>query len=507
MMARSSTYGRIDAAQPDSPGDPPMTIIDYTGGPRPQSMINTAQQGPLLSVEANGEVVANQRDTIRKDRITKSKSVFGVDQIWEKEMAKLKLIQEQEDKEKEAARARADAEEMGGKKGKGIFKKDKGKGRAKDPISDTGIPTLAPPITSETNPGYDHGEREDGDGGVSPVKPISTLPPKLSFSPEKRMSTMMPIDANAPRRRAEGRGDLAGWSDSDDDEANERRRRAKAKAKAKAKVKPDRLQSDSDSEEDVPLSRLAKRPPQVIPMAIPEIPHSVTEESDEDEDIPLSKLKYPAAQITITSPVLQLGADADLGSGSLGLEIPASDLDPKAPSAPTAPIANTPIASMDDDDDLPLYLKKAAAIPPAVTGDDDVPLAFKLAEGRQSQFQAPQYPQMQEWSGMYPTMGYAPPASWYAGMPMPPTAQYPGSYHPYQGYQPVGMMPMGVQPMFPPMPTMPQFPSMGSMDIAAMVRPPDPSKNIDSWRQQVAIQPTPTGATGASVPVSARSST
>lgn len=67
---------------------------------RPTSMlVPSGHRQPLLGlvepdVAANGQRIEDGLPTRPTDRMTKSQSVFGVDKIWEREMAKLKIIQE-----------------------------------------------------------------------------------------------------------------------------------------------------------------------------------------------------------------------------------------------------------------------------------------------------------------------------------------------------------------------------------------------------------------------------
>ena len=51
---------------------------------------------PLLAFDDDGQLAETG---IRDSRVPQTKSVFGVDMLWEREMEKLKLIEEEERKE------------------------------------------------------------------------------------------------------------------------------------------------------------------------------------------------------------------------------------------------------------------------------------------------------------------------------------------------------------------------------------------------------------------------
>ncbi|ORX33404.1 hypothetical protein BD324DRAFT_640007 [Kockovaella imperatae] len=296
MMARPSQGQEVESIQPD-----------------------TAQRDTILQSKSNVDLAASH------DRISKSRSVFGVDQLWEKELAKLKVRQEEEARE---AAQQAAREALEGKK---RGKKDKGKGK----VTPTPIEPelLLPSSPVRTTMELGHGLP------ISPIKRLSGGPPRLSYSPAKAPPTMIPHLAGDERRAAAGKND--GWSSDGEDE----------------KQVPSPEVDDDDSDEDVPLSRLAPK-------------RSELDDDDSDEDVPLSKLATGKPNenrpVKLTSPTLNLDT-AEFGTSSLGLDIPGL----------------TPTTAAAQDDDVPLALRRPAT--QLLDAEDDIPLGLK----RQSAFASP----------------------------------------------------------------------------------------------------------------------
>jgi len=291
-------------------------------------------------------------DTLNvKDRMTKSKSVFGVDTIWEKEMAKLKIIQEQE-AEAAALRAAKEALEAKAKAKKKAKKLSTQKAPWELQLDDGDMSAME--MEQAEEPAYKAYDAYV----VSPVNRMPILPPQLAYSPDKAIH--MPVPDDAPRVRAETQGAIDAWSDSDDDAP-----KARDKTKGKTKAKP--VVSDSDSEEDVPLSKLAK--PNV---------HAARKmesgsESDSEEDVPLSKFRSPSVPVSL-APLALPGEN--IGAGSLGLHTQGT-----VPSLTQGVIVHQS-KNDEDDDDVPLMLRKN---PAAVEAEDDLPLGYKHADAVQRQ--------------------------------------------------------------------------------------------------------------------------
>lgn len=497
----------------------------------------TTRKGPLLQFDANGNLhespskpdypsgsaqplSPNQRRPRSHipslqppsrpiDRLTKSTSVFGVDEIWAKEMAKLKIIQAQEAAQLQIEQEAADEkekrkQEKKAKKEKKSKGKDKGKGQGQEYA----------PVALHDDPNAEFEGLASPEGYVlSPIKKSGDLPPMVQFSPEKP----------PPRPVADTVGQT--------DDLGGRREEEQAGP-------PRARYEESDSDDDIPLSKIKRTTP-AKPKAPP--PQPVVESSDdEDADIPLSQLrkaKLPPQTQSNTSPpkpILSLNTDFTpksseelLTTGSLGLTVPVSDVKTMQVLTQTStdrPTITRPTGGDDEDDDVPLLLRQAhIKATNTNTGtnanddDDDVPLgirqsmrhssynsfqshmipphpgAFMPPNPYSAYIQQPQYPQQWQHQAPYPPQSYMG-----MGMGYPGT---PGSgYLPYQ--PPPGMpmamtMPMNSNttghlpsppPVGMPMPgmpgmTMPPLPDFGLMDPTGAGPQHD---NIDNWRKAIA---------------------
>ncbi|WVQ69698.1 uncharacterized protein L199_007918 [Kwoniella botswanensis] len=510
MMARSTMY------------DPPTISFSPTSPPqpgsadRPHSMHHPgggAGRAPLLSFDSNGEIHPTSPNNLGvpdpQGRIAKSKSVFGVDQLWEKEMAKLKIIQEEE---KRAAEFRRKMEEE--KKMKRKSKKLKGKGKNRESF----VPPPPLDIPKDTS-------TEDV-LGISPIHRASDLPPALQYSPEKATAQRPEHerdneeeDNENEERRKLSLGSLFSPA-SDDENASESGPAPHDFAQtlnplAQNTGEPD---SDEDSEEDVPLSQLApanaKSRQSVFSASGSgrQVRTEVESESDSDEDVPLSKLPIAPRSPSITTRVTK-----PLGT-SLGLNLRSSSSSMSIPGVTNS--SRSPLSAEVDDeqaeDDLPLAVRQAKSkglkpITKAEIIEDDLPLGYKHAEKAQAQMAQRQFEQDQEnsrnsmmsfgngpyhgqaqsWMG-YPQMQMQMPMGPYGGMGMGM------GYNPNMSMPNLGMgmnmnMAMGIG--FNPY----QMPPMG-MDMGMNMNDFDPAMNgnnpgeaIDSWRKDVALAPVPTG--------------
>ncbi len=228
---------------------------------------------PLLQFDSNGDLRALQQSASR-GRIANSKSVFGVDQLWEKEMAKLKIIQEKD----EAGRIEHEAEEAKAKK-----KKDKGKGKAIDPSIE--FPQDEEQDLSATSSSFP---------SISPIKRASYLPPTLRIDLVSTGPPGLPVlTEGVPRKAAPSRLGLNDWFESDDESEREEGVRP-ARRLNKGKGRAVQETQSAGSEDDVPLSRLP--PAKVAPV--------MREDSsgDEEGDLPLSTLaKHSMTKSTLPS--------------------------------------------------------------------------------------------------------------------------------------------------------------------------------------------------------------
>ena len=116
------------------------------------------------------------------DRMSKSNSVFGIDQVWESEMARLKIRQAQEAEQARLVQEREEEEERRkrDKKDKKSKKDRKGKGKMRESDYQS--------IQDQLAVDRDQGLADD----ISPVQRVADLPPVLQFSPEKPPSHPKP---------------------------------------------------------------------------------------------------------------------------------------------------------------------------------------------------------------------------------------------------------------------------------------------------------------------------
>ena len=264
-------------------------------------------------------------------RMTNSRSVFGVDTLWEREMTKLREIEAQEEEE----RKRMEQEEQPEKK-----KGRKGKKKGQDPVQ------------VEAN-SYLEVERADG-SRVSIEPPILPNVQRATRAPPKAVEEVSDDDQSdnddpEPAGNAAA-GDAGDWfSDSDEDKplrttgVGLRYRNQGSRAE------------DGDSEEDLPLSTALNRAMQRQRATRLQLA------DDSDEEKPLSTLLQKAK--------------------------------PTAPAIPPINFDNLAGREEDDDDDdnKPLGLR-ASTIPnrspqKGDDDDDDRPLAFHPQQQRRTQYQ------------------------------------------------------------------------------------------------------------------------
>lgn len=410
----------------------PLLQFDENGQLEPTASLkmDPAAEGATDGPEGSAHPRTGDRLQVY-DRMSRSKSVFGVDEIWEKEMAKLKVIQEAEAREREKREAEEKAREEREEKRKGKKKRDKGKGTGKGKgkaVGREGAEDMGEQFDDSLPPGDGTG-REIGPSGISPIVKIPVLPPTLDYQPEQvpaQPRSHIGIEAPGVRVSRAGIGD---WESSDDDEegtGSKSKRRGNGKGKRNGNDNNEhdhdnnhgnnddyetRLDSEDD-EEDVPLSRLAR------PLHQAEAVES--EDDDEEEAIPLSRLRKPVSEVSAlaSNPILAVDTNTLSGSGSLGLTIPESKQD--------ATVEQQPSGGGVEDDDVPLLLRQAHVKATAAEKDgdgDDVPLGVRLRTGQMSQY-----------GSTYFHQGQVPPTSLYPVYPGQPQALYPGYGHEYNAY-------------------------------------------------------------------------
>ncbi|KAF7332198.1 hypothetical protein MKEN_00100800 [Mycena kentingensis (nom. inval.)] len=339
MMARDSAQRRstlIDLqGQTDAQGRP---LLQHTNSQQGINRLGSLNSKPLLNFddEANGLLPPPGPN----GRTPNSRSVFGVDTLWEREMAKLKEIEAKE-KAEEDARLVIEAEAEAARERKRAKKK-----------------------------------RKDGSvvGGLSPLP--SPRPDSASVSdlgqPESRIASAPPVlPAISPglRRPPPGKDD-----DSDSDDSGR-----DGPSQLPQKARDGWVSSDEEGAGPT-------RKPGTGPRYPNRAPKAPAQDDDSEEDLPLAATIDRAAQ---RATQLQVpGADSDE-------ERPLSDILRRTKlSLPSINFDRRSQSNVDDEeDDQPLGLR-ASRVAPSFTSpsshghgdDDDMPLAFHPEQQRRSQF-------------------------------------------------------------------------------------------------------------------------
>jgi hypothetical protein len=432
-------------------------------------------RAPLLAFDSNGYFPTNSVDE-KQDRISKSTSVFGVDQLWEKEMIKLKIIQERQERERVEKEANGKEEEAKMERkwlGKGR-KKDKGKGKAVSSTYNIGLIQTENRIMS---------------------KNLDSVSTEQLVSDPPRMSSHLHIDGTSGTVPLLGIGDedpnassrlnVGGWfagsdmEDDTEDKASHHEPDPEAQGNGEREVRDDRIveASDTDEEDEVPLSKLAVG--QSGSRLSDQVIRAVGEESsDAEEDLPLSKIVATRSAPNISKLSSSLTKiHAPLSTGSSNFPAPHDK-------------ANT---GDDEEDDIPLGLR----IPTSSSAkldqvEDDLPLGYKHAGAATRQMAS---------ISIYGPLGLYPPtfSPYTGGQPFPsmPNISPWGMMNPYMQPFPqqammTGRMPyeggMGGLGGWPSMPHLGVYGQPQMMGVGMGVGMGDmnkPGRNIDDWRQGV----------------------
>ncbi|KAI0638050.1 hypothetical protein C8Q77DRAFT_1166468 [Trametes polyzona] len=452
MMARSSTL-----INPDELKRPPSQhLASFTSQPN-LTRRNSLNAKPLLDFEE--EIPGAPRKSLHPGAPAggNTKSVFGVDTIWERELAKLKVIEEQERQAEEERKKREAEEEAMGVKKKGKKKKGKDKGNDRDEPS----PAIPASETMSSAP--------DASPDVAADKP-STPPHVLPEIPKTttRRRPPPPVDDDDEE------------SDDDSDSSD-----------APARPRPTQAQTSgwhSDEEEQAPR-RTTGTGPRFPANGPPRLPQVVPRDDDEssEEDVPLVATIGRAAQ---RQTRLRTGGD-DSSDEEKPLSVLLDKTKQKLPSlggggSSLSPTSVRPGKGDDEEeDDVPLGLRVSRISPGFTPGassisrggaggndedEDDKPLGLHPEALRKSQFfmaAAAQQQQQQQQMMAQAQMAQMQQAMMYAA---PPSMLGSGYFGP-----PVGVPPqMMVYPQLPPTP------------------PPMPDANkfglVDKWRHDVAVE-------------------
>ncbi|KAH9482634.1 hypothetical protein JR316_0004734 [Psilocybe cubensis] len=329
MMARSSTL--IDPASLQK--RPTNDRTSSYGPPNPQSGLSrhpSSTMKPLLSFEGEDDKPLQPSPTAT--RLPATRSVFGVDTLWQREMAKLKEMEAREQEEQAARRVKEEEEENRKQK-----KKEKRKKKDKD-VSTVGSPEQLEPIEDAQN-----------------IAPPPTLP---DIQRATRRVPAKPSDSDIS-------------SESDDDEPS-----------IQPKQKEQSWNVDSSDEEDTGPRRTTgtglRYPKQAHKTIAPRM------DDVSDEDLPLAATIHKAE----ARAMLQTSANEFVESDDE--DRPLSHVLLRAKSGTSPVNSHKQLRSLtspdDEDDNRPLALR-ASRINLGPSDEDDMPLAFHPEQQRRTQYQ------------------------------------------------------------------------------------------------------------------------
>lgn len=291
---------------------------------------NSLSMKPLLNFE-DEDGKARQPPPVA-GRLPNSRTVFGVDTLWEREMAKLKEIEAQEARAKEE---RLKLEEETGRKH--IEKKRRHKKKGKHQKDDEGVKQVSTNVR------------------------VSVEPPTL---PDIRSATR-----NVPPKAVANDSDVTSESEEDGEQPQP------------SAITPAWHESSSDDEDAGPRRTTGVGP------RYPKHSHkiSVSRDSDSEEDLPLAATIHKAAARAALG-VTQAGQDSDDEDRPLS-HIIMQTQGKLPPPKSTFHAENQP--ADDDDDDQPLGLRASQFVQsrPNADDEDDLPLAFHPEQQRRTQYQ------------------------------------------------------------------------------------------------------------------------
>ncbi|KIJ70579.1 hypothetical protein HYDPIDRAFT_172366 [Hydnomerulius pinastri MD-312] len=438
MMVRGQIRRSSTLIDPETLGArPPSQNLETKA--QTLSRRNSGSAGPLLDL--NGERPPTFGASASTPNISNGRSVFGVDTLWDREMAKLKEIEaaERADAAERKRREQEEAERRERKK----KKKGKSKGKGND---------LTPDVEASPSPDVSV-SRVSSEPPMLPAiqKPILRRPPVADDEEESESESDDDVPlAQSTSRITDKAADI--WVAESSEEEDEGPRRTpgvgpRYPAKTKSPQIPQLSNGEDDSEEDLPLTaaaeRIAKRATQLPP------PRLLDDDDDEDEDE-----DKPLAAVLSQSKLSLPNFNFDSLSGGRHS------------------------TNDDDEDEQPLGLR-ASRLPPmasqvslAFTGgdeDDDKPLAFHPDQQRRTQYQMLAQAQQQQQMMMQAQMQN----SIYFGAP---AMMGSGFFGPPMGAPPM-MMGMGM-PMQPP-PSPPPVHDAGKYG------------RVDRWRRDVVVEGEP----------------
>lgn len=436
MMVRGQIRRSSTLIDPQTLGRPPSQNLDnaITSNPR-QSLLRRNSSGSKPLLDMDGEKAPSNLGPGAEQLLSKSRSVFGVDTLWDLEMVKLRKMEAEEKAEAEARKKREEEEEERRSK-----KKKKGKAKGKG---------SAIQLESTSSPDLPSGSRVGSAPPTLPAiqRPILKRAPQVDDESESDSDN----DNDVPKGTLEKAADR--WVSESSDEENELRRTTGVGLRYPSNVNASPQLNGDDSEEDLPLTaaaqRVVRRASQLGSLGV---------HDDSEEDIPLTAA---AARIVKRATHLSHHADDD------DEDKPLVDVINRARSVNFD--GRSRMDEDEDEDERPLGLR-ASRLPlasqtslPFIGGeeDDDKPLAFHPEQQRRTQYQMFAQAQQQQQMMMQAQMQNS--------MFFNPAMMGSGVFTPMA----VPSMMMGV-PMAPPSP--PPVHDAGKYG------------RVDRWRRDVAVE-------------------
>lgn len=442
-LTRSSTL--IDPAI--LPSRPTSMLMPTSQSESTLSRSGSKGKGPLLAMDSSGNIA--EAAGVRQSRLANTRSVFGVDTLWAREMSKLKEIEEQERLEAEEEEERKRREELEFMEGEGTKKrkgKKKGKkGGVEDSKSTESLATPTDPVSPSSAP-----------SATSPVQeiPTSLTLPTIPTVSTRRRSVPVPDDDESDGESSASEVDVKDTSIEKDRLADKWiSDDEKPAPPASASVPRINVPDDDSDDEEIPLS-LAIQKAALRKSMLPQ-----ADDDSSDEDRPLSMLLLNKTEAGSTSPNL---ADLVNFDSKPSLSLPKNsneeddeDNEPLGIRASRLPAGASQLS-------FPSSLSQGVA---SGGGDDedDRPLSMHPTQIRKSQFNIlAQFQQQQQQQQLYQAQ-------------MASQMSFPNT--------------QSMMFMMPPGPFTPQ----PQMQMPMAVPPPESNKfsSVDRWRRDVAVEGPP----------------
>ena len=445
MMARGPMRSSSTFIDPTSLNQRPMSQNVLSGPEARPNLVRRGSQGgkPLLNFDEDRSPGLQASPAVGR---TKARSVFGVDTLWEREMAKLKEIEAQEAEE---LRKQEQSEALR------MQKKAKKKKKGKEKVLAQDVPAEGPGVVGVEEP------RVSAEAPSLPViqRGITRGPPP---PPDDETESSSGSDGDAPQPPPQ-KSSMEGWHSGESDKEMMigpvgpvrttgvgPRYPKRSRRQLTAVAQP---LDDDDSEEDMPLAATVSRAVErATRFGLPG-----AENSDSDEEKPLSQLLVKSKQI----PEVSLTVDADKTDRLPG---------------PTASGHGEDDENGDgdeDEDNKPLGLRVSRFMSSQsqlgqanAEDDDDRALAFHPGQQRRTQYNMFLMQQQQQQQQQQQLMLQA--QMQQSMMFSPPSMMGPGFFG-------APVMPQMMPLVTPPVPA---SPPPGAQEIAKFGR-------VDRWRREI----------------------